>query len=158
MTPPPLPRWILGGAAVAVAFLVVPLLGLLTRLPWPDVPRLLTTGAATDALALSLATCAAAMVASVVLGLPLALVLARGQGRLTAALRTLTALDNTPTLGTEGSSRALVTMRKVLPVWAVRLLIAALLLAPVLVAVDGFARVRRRHEPVGPWVWWLICR
>jgi hypothetical protein len=74
-----------------------------------------------------------------------------------AALRTLTALDNTPTLGTEGSSRALVTMRKVLPLWAVRLLVAALLLAPMLVAVDGFARVRRRHEPVGPWVWWLVA-
>ena len=48
-------------------------------------------------------------------------------------------------------------MRKVLPVWAVRLLVAALLLAPMLVAVDGFARVRRRHEPVGPWVWWLVA-
>ena len=48
-------------------------------------------------------------------------------------------------------------MRKVLPLWAVRLLVAALLLAPMLVAVDGFARVRRRHEPVGPWVWWLVA-
>ena len=74
-----------------------------------------------------------------------------------AALRTLTALDNTPTLGTAGSSRALVTMRKVLPVWAVRLLVAALLLAPILVAVDGFARVRRRHEAVVPWVWWIVA-
>jgi hypothetical protein len=74
-----------------------------------------------------------------------------------AALRTLTALDNTPTLGSAGSSRALVTMRKVLPVWAIRLLVAALLLAPVLVAVDGFARVRRRHEAVGPWVWWIVA-
>jgi hypothetical protein len=27
----------------------------------------------------------------------------------------------------------------------------------MLVAVDGFARVRRRHEPVGPWVWWLLA-
>jgi hypothetical protein len=74
-----------------------------------------------------------------------------------AALRTLTALDNTPTLGTAGSSRGLVTMRKVLPVWAVRLLVAALLLAPMLVVVDGFARVRRRHEAVGPWVWWIVA-
>jgi hypothetical protein len=74
-----------------------------------------------------------------------------------AALRTLTALDNTPTLGSAGSSRALVTMRKVLPVWAIRLLVAALLLAPMLVAVDGFARVRRRHEAVGPWVWWIVA-
>ncbi|HEX5898666.1 MAG TPA: M28 family peptidase [Solirubrobacteraceae bacterium] len=74
-----------------------------------------------------------------------------------AALRTLTALDNTPTLGSAGSSRALVTMRKVMPVWAIRLLVAALLLAPMLVAVDGFARVRRRHEAVAPWVWWIVA-
>src|SRR6185312_8784683 len=74
-----------------------------------------------------------------------------------AALRTLTALDNAPTLTGAGSTHALVTLRKVLPLWAVRLLVAALLLAPVLVAVDGFARVRRRHEPVGPWVWWILA-
>ena len=43
------------------------------------------------------------------------------------------------------------------PLWAVRLLVAALLLAPMLVAVDGFARVRRRHEPVGPWLWWIVA-
>ncbi len=74
-----------------------------------------------------------------------------------AALRTLTALDNAPTLTGAGSTHALVTLRKVLPLWAVRLLVASLLLAPVLVAVDGFARVRRRHEPVGPWVWWILA-
>jgi hypothetical protein len=74
-----------------------------------------------------------------------------------AALRTLTALDNTPTLELAGSTHSLVTLRKVLPLWAVRLLVASLLLAPMLVAVDGFARVRRRHEPVGPWVWWILA-
>jgi hypothetical protein len=74
-----------------------------------------------------------------------------------AALRTLTALDNARALSSAGSSRALVTMRKVLPLWAVRLLVAALLLAPVLVAVDGFARVRRRHEAVGPWLWRIVA-
>jgi hypothetical protein len=74
-----------------------------------------------------------------------------------AALRTLTALDNTPTLELGGSTHSLVTLRKVLPLWAVRLLVASLLLAPMLVAVDGFARVRRRHEPVGPWVWWILA-
>jgi hypothetical protein len=73
-----------------------------------------------------------------------------------AALRALTALDNAPDLAGPGSSRGLVTLRKVLPVWAVRLLVAALLLAPLLVTVDGFARVRRRHEDVVPWLWWLV--
>jgi hypothetical protein len=74
-----------------------------------------------------------------------------------AALRALTALDNAPDLEGPGSSRSLVTVRKVLPLWAVRLLVAAFLLAPVLVTVDGYARVRRRHEPVGPWLWWLVA-
>jgi hypothetical protein len=74
-----------------------------------------------------------------------------------AALRALTALDNAPDLAGPGSSRGLVTLRKVLPVWAVRLLVAALLLAPLLVTVDGFARVRRRHEEVVPWLWWLVA-
>ncbi len=74
-----------------------------------------------------------------------------------AALRALTALDNAPTLEGAGSSHALVTLRKVLPLWAVRLLVAAFLLAPLLVTVDGLARVRRRHEPVGPWLWWIVA-
>jgi Peptidase family M28 len=73
-----------------------------------------------------------------------------------ASLRALTALDNAPDLEGAGSSHGLVTLRKVLPVWAVRLLVAALLLAPLLVTVDGFARVRRRHEAVIPWLWWLV--
>jgi peptidase M28-like protein len=83
------------------------------------------------------------------------------QGRLQAfgraALRSLTALDNGPDLEGSGPSHSLVTVRKVLPLWAVRLLVAAFLLAPVLVTVDGFARVRRRHEPVGPRLWWLAA-
>jgi hypothetical protein len=74
-----------------------------------------------------------------------------------AALRALTALDNAPDLRGAGSSRSLVTVRKVLPLWAVRLLVAAFLLAPLLVTVDGFARVRRRHQPVSPWLWWLVA-
>jgi Peptidase family M28 len=74
-----------------------------------------------------------------------------------ATLRALTALDNGPDLEGPGSSHSLVTLRKVLPVWAVRLLVAALLLSPLLVTVDGFARVRRRHEAVVPWLWWLVA-
>jgi hypothetical protein len=74
-----------------------------------------------------------------------------------AALRALTALDNAPDLQGSASSRSLVTVRKVLPLWAVRLLVAAFLLAPVLVTVDGFARVRRRHQAVAPWLWWIVA-
>jgi hypothetical protein len=72
-----------------------------------------------------------------------------------ATLRTLTALDNAGDLR-DGPMRDLVTMRKVLPGWAVRLLVAALLIAPLLATVDGLARVRRRHEPVAPSVWRIV--
>jgi hypothetical protein len=46
-------------------------------------------------------------------------------------------------------------MRKVLPPWAVRLLLGSLLLAPLLVTIDGFARARRRRHPVSPWLGWI---
>lgn len=73
-----------------------------------------------------------------------------------AALRALTALDNGPDIP-QRVSRSIVTRRKVLPLWAVRLLTGALLLPPLLVAVDGFARLRRRREPVAPWVGWIFA-
>jgi hypothetical protein len=71
-----------------------------------------------------------------------------------ASLRTLLALDEGPELRAQ-PTRDVVTLRKVLPAWAARLLIGALLVAPLLVTVDGFARARRRREPVGPWLGWI---
>jgi hypothetical protein len=71
-----------------------------------------------------------------------------------AALRTLVALDEGPALDAR-PTRDVVTLRKVLPPWAVRLLIGSLLLAPLLVTIDGFARVRRRHHAVTPWLGWI---
>ena len=47
--------------------------------------------------------------------------------------------------------------RKTIPAWALRLLVAALLLGPLLVAVDGLARLRRRREPVGRWTLWTLA-
>jgi hypothetical protein len=73
-----------------------------------------------------------------------------------AALRTLIALDEGPVVGA-GPTRQVVTLRKVLPPWSVRLLIGALLLAPLLVTIDGFARARRRHHPVSPWLGWIAA-
>ncbi|MEA2382287.1 MAG: hypothetical protein QOH72_2258 [Solirubrobacteraceae bacterium] len=73
-----------------------------------------------------------------------------------AALRTLVALDEGPVIGT-GPSREVVTLRKVLPPWSVRLLIGSLLLAPLLVTIDGFARARRRRHPVSPWLGWIAA-
>ncbi|WP_205696283.1 M28 family peptidase [Conexibacter sp. SYSU D00693] len=72
-----------------------------------------------------------------------------------AMLRAITALDNAPDLR-DAPTAALVTQRKVLPAWAVRLLVGALLLPPLLVAVDGLARLRRRREPVGPYLRWVL--
>ncbi|MGZ4269593.1 MAG: M28 family peptidase [Solirubrobacteraceae bacterium] len=72
------------------------------------------------------------------------------------ALRALTALDNAPDLPT-GTSQDLTTMRKVLPEWAARLLVGSLLLAPLIVSVDGFARARRRRAPVLPWLGWIAA-
>ncbi|MTD45617.1 M28 family peptidase [Conexibacter sp. W3-3-2] len=73
-----------------------------------------------------------------------------------AALRAITALDNGPTLG--GDPQAVVlTNRKVLPQWAVRLLVGVLLLPVLLVAIDGLARARRRKEPVGRWALWVLA-
>jgi hypothetical protein len=51
--------------------------------------------------------------------------------------------------------QGIVTMRNVLPDWAVRLLVGTLLLPAFLTALDGFFRVRRRHLAVGPWLVWL---
>ena len=73
-----------------------------------------------------------------------------------AALRSIQALDSGPDIAA-GPSRVIVTQRKVLPQWAVRLLAAALLLPALLVAVDGFARLRRRREPVARGLAWVIA-
>lgn len=66
-------------AVVAVAFLVLPLTGLLARAPWRGLPRVLSESGALDALRLSLTTATAATALSVVLGVPLAWVLARAR-------------------------------------------------------------------------------
>lgn len=92
MTGTPLPRWVQLASGLGVAFLVVPIVGLLARLPWADVPRLLTAPAAVDALRLSLATCAVSTLLCVVLGVPLALLMARAGGWALGFLRTLSAL------------------------------------------------------------------
>ena len=73
-----------------------------------------------------------------------------------AALRTIDALDNGPSLSA-APSREFAIRGLVVPPWAVRLLVAALLLPALLGAIDGFARVRRRHAAVGVWLRWLVA-
>lgn len=72
---PPRAALVLG--AVGLALLVLPLLGLIARTPWGQLGALLTDPVVLQALRLSLVTSLAALGVSVVLGVPLALVLAR---------------------------------------------------------------------------------
>lgn len=79
-------------AALAVTFLVLPLAGLLLRAPWTDLPDLLLRPQTLAALRLSLGCAAAAAGLSVLLGVPLAWVLARSTGRWVGPLRALVTL------------------------------------------------------------------
>ncbi|MBO1030468.1 molybdate ABC transporter permease subunit [Tessaracoccus sp. SD287] len=91
-TRPALPRWLAIPAALAIVFLAIPLVGLLVTLPWARLPALLDTEPARAALWLSLRTCAASMLLSIVFGLPLALYLSRLSGRSAFVVRTLSLL------------------------------------------------------------------
>jgi molybdate transport system permease protein len=86
------PAPLLAPALIAVAFLVLPLAGLLIRTPWSSLGAALSGTDATQALILSLWTASVTTVISLVIGVPLAWVLARssfpGQ-RLLRALVTL---------------------------------------------------------------------
>lgn len=68
-----------------------------------------------------------------------------------AALRSLTALQSGPRVEREGA-RDLSLARKLLPEWALRLLVLALLLPPLVTTVDAVARARRRNEPLARWI------
>ncbi len=71
------PLLLLVPALAAVAFLVLPLLALLARAPWRRMPALLLDARVLDALLLSLWSATLAAAASLVLGVPLAWLLAR---------------------------------------------------------------------------------
>lgn len=64
-------------ALVAAAFFVIPFIALLVDITWSELPELLTSRSALDALWLSLRTAVAATLICIALGIPLALVLAR---------------------------------------------------------------------------------
>ena len=71
------PYLLLVPAVLAVGFLVVPLSALLVRTPWGDLGGHLVDPAVLEALRLSLLTSLAAVVVVVLVGIPLAWVLAR---------------------------------------------------------------------------------
>lgn len=79
-------------ATVAAAFVTLPIIGLLQRASWSTLWSDLTSHAALSALRLSLLCAVAASAASIVLGTPLAWLLARSEHRALSALRALVLL------------------------------------------------------------------
>jgi molybdate transport system permease protein len=83
----PLP--LLVPAAIGTLFLVLPLLGLVIRAPWSDLGARLTEPGVGEALRLSLVTATLATALAMVLGVPIAWVLARTDVRGRSVLRAL---------------------------------------------------------------------
>ncbi|AWB96929.1 molybdate ABC transporter permease subunit [Agromyces badenianii] len=87
-----MPIWLLVPAVLGGAVLVLPLAALLLRLDWAGVPAAMSSPAALQALSLSLITATVATLCCVLLGVPLAVVIARSTPAVAAVLRTLTTL------------------------------------------------------------------
>ena len=90
--PVDLPRWAYVPALVGVAFVLLPLVAIVAKVDWPNFLDLITSEDSRAALALSLRTSVASTVACIVLGVPLALVLARWDFRYLGLLRSLVLL------------------------------------------------------------------
>jgi hypothetical protein len=73
-----------------------------------------------------------------------------------AVLAAVYALDEGPDIAHAPSTRLELGARA-LPEWAIRLLVLAALLAPLVVCVDAFARLRRRREPLARGLLWGLC-
>ena len=80
------PRWIFAPALIGAAFVLLPLVAVVSRVEWGSFGSLVTSEASRDALLLSLRTSAASTGLCLLLGVPMAVVLARtsfpGQGLL----------------------------------------------------------------------------
>lgn len=79
-------------AVIGFAFLALPLAALVVRAPWRDLGRLLSENDVVTALRLSLVCATAAATVSLVLGVPLAWVLARARFRGVALIRAVVTL------------------------------------------------------------------
>ncbi|GEA84025.1 MAG: ABC transporter permease [Cellulomonas sp.] len=95
------PRLLWVPAALAVALLVLPVVALVVRADWSTLPADVTSTAARQALALSLGTSLVATACCLLLGVPLALLLARASGWGADVLRALVTLPLVlpPTVG-----------------------------------------------------------
>lgn len=87
-----IPRWVSGLAVLAAAVVVLPLVAIVAKVDWANFITLVTSESALDALGLSLRTSAASTLLCIVLGVPLALVLARSSFPFQRLLRSLVLL------------------------------------------------------------------
>ncbi|MEA9987035.1 ABC transporter permease [Subtercola sp. RTI3] len=71
------PRWVLAIAIIGALFVVLPLVAMVVRVNWGQFIPLITSKESTDALLLSLRTSGAATLLCIIVGVPMALVLAR---------------------------------------------------------------------------------
>jgi hypothetical protein len=76
-----------------------------------------------------------------------------GMGR--AALQTINALDGGTTV--PAPSAYLLFSGKVVPAWAIRLFVLALMVPVLAATIDGMARARRRGHPILRWVTWVLA-
>ncbi|MGB9013159.1 MAG: ABC transporter permease [Aeromicrobium sp.] len=87
-----LPRWIYVPAALGAAFILLPLVAIASQVNWADFLTLITSDSSRAALLLSLRTSTASTVLCVLLGVPMAVVLARSSFRGQNVLRSLVLL------------------------------------------------------------------
>ncbi|WP_082357943.1 ABC transporter permease [Arthrobacter alpinus] len=73
------PRWVFAVAAVGALFILLPLCGMVAKVNWGQFSALITSESSLDALLLSLKTATASTALCILVGVPLALVLARAQ-------------------------------------------------------------------------------
>jgi molybdate transport system permease protein len=87
-----MPRWLWFPAALAAAFIILPLAAIVLRVDPATLPALVTSPSALEALWLSLRTATAGTVLCILLGVPLATVLARTSFRGQGLIRSLVLL------------------------------------------------------------------
>jgi molybdate transport system permease protein len=87
-----MPRWLWFPAALAAAFIILPLAAIVLRIDPASLPALVTSQSALEALWLSLRTATAGTVLCILLGVPLATVLARTSFRGQGLIRSLVLL------------------------------------------------------------------
>jgi molybdate transport system permease protein len=84
-----LPRWIYVPAVIGAIFVVLPLVAMTAKVDWPDFWSLISSDSSLTALELSFKTSSASTLLCIVLGVPMALVLARNDSRAIRWIRPL---------------------------------------------------------------------